>query len=248
MFYDGYKEDDLLEMRIALICRRLKYSITPFQVLKWLKNFNNDETEMALGILEVVKYFDNGELFEGYKVLFSELYERVGFDKDIFIIPIGESGKSGVYMLYYVTKALDTIKNAKYSIITEKNLKGLIKKNKINNKSVIILIDDFLGTGNSTIDYYSHAIKKQFIAKNLEPSVYIYSIAAMEAGMELIKSKIPEAEVRSWYPPMKKAFSSTSSPLGYRKSMVKIRDINMAKIETYVVGMIEKLKRILSSL
>lgn len=222
---DNREEDILLEARIKLICTRLKNVVTQFQVLRWMKNFNDDEIEMALSILEVVTYFDDNDMFEGYKNLFIELYQQIGNEKEIFVIPIGDVGKSGVYMLYYVKKALDTI-NSKYKILhNEKNLKGRIKKNEINNDSVIILVDDFFGSGNSTIDYYNHSIKQQFLAKGLKPKVYIYSIASMEDGINLIKNEIPEATVRSWYPSMKKAFSKIGSPLGYREKMIKIREM-----------------------
>lgn len=222
---DIVEEDILLEVRIKLICTRLKDVITQFQVMRWLKNFNDNEIEMALSILEVVTYFDDNDMFEGYKNLFIELYKEIGNEKEVFIIPIGDDGKSGVYMLYYVKKALDTI-NAKYKILhNEKSLKGRIKKNELSNDSVIILVDDFFGSGNSIIDYYNHSIKQQFLAKNINPNIYIYSIASMEDGINLIKNEIPEAIVKSWHPPMIKAFSKIGSPLGYREKMIKIREM-----------------------
>ena len=103
---------------------------------------------------------------------------------DVFIHPIGELGKSGSTMLYYVSHT-PYFKHTKFKIL--KNIDDLNVKNS-NNYLHLILLDDFSGSGDTIVKYMNEFIKPQLLKNEVKHiKIYFLCIAFMKKGKEAIK-------------------------------------------------------------
>ena len=140
---------------------------------------------------------------------------------DVYIHPIGELGKSGSTMLYYVSHT-PYFKHTKFKIL--KNIDDLNVKNS-NNYLHLILLDDFSGSGDTIVKYMNEYIKPQLLKNEVKHiKIYFLCIALMKKAKEAIKEQLSEFSFDFIGTEKVAAFSNWGSPFGYRPKMLKVRE------------------------
>ena len=120
---------------------------------RWLDNFQDDEQEMAVSVLEKLEYYReedlSGMLLSKLDTIFKDLLGEIQKPFRVLFMPLGKPGKSG-HVIMYLVKNL--FKNQ-----TPKNIKGIMYYNhpkdinvqSLTDEDVIIFLDDIIGSGDS---------------------------------------------------------------------------------------------------
>lgn len=212
--------DDELRGRIEAVCIMLQNSVTFIQVLNWLRNFKDREWEIALSILENLKYFTNDQIVYEFDSGLKRMIDSNSDDTKFFIIGIGDYGKSGTTLIYFLKKTPTFIKN-------QDRFKILKHVEKLNSQGVkdgaqLVLLDDIIGSGKSLATYYRTNIKNQILKDHLDIELSVLSVVYMRDSFTYLKGLIPGIKI--YGTEYIKAFNSGSSCFGYRPKMLPIRN------------------------
>lgn len=205
--------------RISSICLRLRNSVTAIQVLNWLENFKEGEWDFALTVLENLKYFTIAEIIYDFDESLKRILAATPKDEKLYLHGLGEFGKSGSSLIYYI-KQTPTFKS------NEDRFKILSHITKIKQQGVgpnryLILIDDIIGSGKSVTTYFNHNIKQQLLKSNYTINTIVLCLAYMQDSIKLLNENIDNLKI--YGTGYKKAFASGSSVFGYRPKMLPIR-------------------------
>lgn len=214
--------DEVSQIRIDSICKRLKNSVTPIEVVNWLRNFNKEDINNALKVLERLDYYNENEIIEFYDIGLKKILEKN--NDSIIIHPIAEYGKSSTLMVYYLKKT-PTFKKHETRIkfyYHYSNFKHKLKE--VKRQTSLIFIDDFSGSGNQFISYYKAFIEPQIKGKAQINELYFLTLFYLKRAESYITRSKPKIQIigNVKYP----AFLSRGSVFGYRKSMLSIRDFS----------------------
>lgn len=168
--------------QIERVLPRLKYSVLPSAVNRWLNNFEDDDKKLALELLYFFEYIDYNELLY---ILDKQLYNCLNAlppNEEILIFPFGNLGKSSIHMLYPLNKTKTFIEN-------ESNLSFSTNINDILKYKHIIYIDDFIGSGNSFDDFYNSDNYKEIIDDKNLVTENLISCIIMDEGMRFLNEK-----------------------------------------------------------
>lgn len=197
---------------IDTICIRLNKVITPLEVVAWLDNFERADWSKALSVLnhfeyfsinDIIREFDNSlSYFLNTQPLFTNTKEK------IYLVPLGKSGKSGAAMIYFLKKT-PTFNNKRFEIIEKLNF------SKVEDKSKVIIVDDYAGTGGSIIDFYEK------IKPELPDKCRIYALTV--AYMEKAKDNLSKHKIKILGNERIPSFSQRGSVFGYYPKMRLIR-------------------------
>lgn len=214
------EEIELFNTYLPILAKRFKHFVTETQILNWILNFERKDFKNALELLKYVNHYDDREIIEGYDYCINKVLNQISNSKKIIVIPSGEFGKSGTAMVYYFrkTQVYETNKGRFILLSNHKQLKGHLKKD-----FVIILLDDYFGSGDSAIKFYNHAIGHQVSKLKSIPNIFLVSIVAQIKAKIKLEKNICNCKVES-FNEMDKAFSKKSSPFGRREKMVGIRE------------------------
>lgn len=215
--------DEITYAKVNLLSnKRFKGLITSYDIMRWLTNFKIEEYPTALKVLEYLEVFTDAELVDLWQVRLEELLNQTNSNSKVILHPISDYGKSATLMIYYIKKtpAFEKNKNRIEFISSAHQFKK--KKNGFSIKSALVLLDDFLGTGNSLIGYYKTYIKPQIGNTERISDLYCVSLFTLHKGKNNLSSKAPElsliSEVRN------PAFATRGSVFGSRYNMLKYRD------------------------
>ena len=88
-----------IEKRIEVIVSvRFYNQITPYDVIRWLFNFDDEDVELAVQLLEHVIFLRDDDVK-------GRLYDQIvklPNDRRKHIVPLGKSGKSGAAISYWI--------------------------------------------------------------------------------------------------------------------------------------------------
>lgn len=217
--------DEVLYSQIQALCqKRLKNTVSPYEVMRWLQNFKIKEYTLALTILQFLDVYTEAELVELWDERLKKFFANVNPEANIIFTPVADVGKSGTLMMYYLKKAPTYLLNEP-RITIYSNPEQIKFKNKaklILENSVIVLIDDFSGSGNSVLKHYLHYVKLQVKSIEKKVSVYCLLLFCLEKSIKLLTKNAPELSLV--YEEKEKAFSVRGSVFGYPKKMQKVRD------------------------
>ena len=202
-----------------IISTRFHSSIDYAHVLRWLDNFADEEQDMAIKILSLIRYYSYDEILSVLNtILFEQI--KVKTKKQVFI-SIGESGKSGDSMLYIVQQIL------RDKGLYANNIAEALKK-RINGTEDLVLVDDILGSGKTTSDWLKEEIINPEYGKELndiiaEGKVSILSIGAMDRAIVLMSKNFPTIQV--YGERGNKAFLHSGSVFGGSVTMIAYREL-----------------------
>ena len=145
--------EDLQKRIVDTIRYRFYDRLDLYDVYRWLDNFQDDEQEMAVSVLEKLEYYREedllGMLLSKLNTIFNDLWGEIQKSFRVLFMPLGKPGKSG-HVIMYLVKNL--FKNQ-----TPKNIKGIMYYNhpkdidvqSLTDEDVIIFLDDIIGSGDS---------------------------------------------------------------------------------------------------
>lgn len=198
------------EVELEIISRRLKNIVSPVNIIRWLSNFEEEEVYLAVMLIRNLKVYTSPEIEEAYHLGLNAMIKKMPKGSKIAVHPIGTFGKSGSMMAYLLrkTQAYSVNQGVIRTVSSIESLKTLPKE-----FDTLLLLDDFLGTGNSVEKYYTSEIlplKAQF------KQIFFLGVAAMEDAVQNLAPLFDQifVEKNQIY---RKAFSSFSSYFGYRK-------------------------------
>ncbi|WP_448634243.1 phosphoribosyltransferase-like protein [Pedobacter panaciterrae] len=195
---------------LDLLSKKLKGVVSPVNILKWLSNFRDSETHLAIVLLRNLKIFTSYEIEEHYQIGLNIILRDIPTGSKIAVHPIGTFGKSGSMMAYLLKKTDSFSKNSgRIELCSNiESVKDLSKEFK-----TLVLLDDFIGTGKSVETYYKTEIEKY---KDHFSNIYFLGVAGMVEALGVIRPYFKKVIIdkNNIY---RKAFSSQSSNFGYRK-------------------------------
>lgn len=201
-----------------IISTRLNSSIKYSHVLRWLSNFDDSEQELATEILSKIDYYPYDRILS---VVQSKI-KRIALKpmgKCVFS-PIGESGKSGGYVLYTCQQIQR--ESSVYVNHIEEALSKLSSPN-----DVIVLVDDIIGSGNTFCSWLKEKLNKGEIGNQLnnlivQSRIKLISIVVLEKGKRKINSEYSTIDVLG--EDTRKLFLQTRSIFGGYVRMKRYRE------------------------
>jgi hypothetical protein len=220
----------------TIISGRLENSVSLLEVVNWLENFDESEIDQALDILEKLEYFSVARSVSIYNDNLRRIFSNFT-EKNVIFLAIGEFGKSGTAMSYFIKQAPSftdkRFKKKKYLASSKFDLQKIVAEHGINlNDFLLILMDDFIGSGRSTIEFvkgdeHNPGLEKYLKDQALNPKISILSLIILNEGKNHIENEIPDvyisAETRA------KIFTSKGSIFGYRPKMLPLRELAYKK-------------------
>lgn len=202
-----YNEENIRLLESVL--GRLKFSVRPSILVKWLENFESNEIPYALSILRNFEFIDSNELLLRLDHLLKALIKNTGNTSDIILfVPFAKYGKSSTLITYPLTH-LDRYKKNEDRLIISNNLEKVLSEKDITH---IVFIDDFVGSGDTFINEFK-PIESLIENYNLKDSVYLFCPIIMEKALNKIKEGFPYIKVLSEI--RFKYLDSEFSPLTY---------------------------------
>lgn len=146
---------------------------------KWLSQFLPDEVPLILKLLENFKYYGAKKVNDLLKLIYAKiLTEYTG--KNIYYIPVGYVARSGAAVAYFF-RIQNNISQTNFLTIQDVSIK------EVTNESVIVLIDDFMGTGSQSVNVVER-IKSELNKKGVHPQINYAIIAGLETGINYFES------------------------------------------------------------
>ena len=206
---------------IESLCFKFGHAVTEYDVFRWLRNFDESEWAMALNVLDKVVYYSSDMIDEALESHIKRMIED-NLGKHLYILPMGNVGKSGHVMAYHAKKVIEKLglPEKVLSLLNLKNLDG-IKKD-----AVIALLDDFSGTGESIKKFYEKSIKDVIAGKPI--TVCALTVAYMEKAQTYLNTEYGISIYGYISTP---AFVRRGSVFGYEKNMIPVRDFCFKKGE-----------------
>lgn len=213
-----------------------------YDVYRWLDNFQDDEQEMAVSVLEKLEYYReedlSGILLSKLATIIEDVWREIQKPFRILFMPLGRPGKSG-HVIQYLVKNL--FKNQ-----TPNHIKGIMYYNhpkdldikSLTDEDVIVFLDDIIGSGDSfetdcklTFEIENNGVKKQknnewtigHIVKEDSPyKIVLLSCILMDKGKNRIERNFPYVKLYGEF--RTHAFSKSKSPFGGYLKMKGIRE------------------------
>lgn len=194
--------------KIDLLLPRLKHSVFPTKIIRWLENFDEDEVDLAIDLLSVYEYIPFNEFMFRLNDLLFEIFKNIPRGEKIIIFPYGKVGKSGT-LVTYPLKNTNAFKNREEDIVLTHDFENVENPTTFNH---IIFLDDFIGSGKTFCKEYSKPnYIQQWVTDNNIENVFILSSIIMVEGKKYILDRFPQIKIIS--EERNKIFDKALSPL-----------------------------------
>lgn len=184
-----------IEKRIEdIVSVRFYNQITPYDVIRWLFNFDDKDVELAIQLLEHVVFLRDDDVK-------GRLYEQIlklPDDTRKHIVPLGKPGKSGVAVSYWIhglMKRKELRKMRFHSSIEE----FISYRNSVaweTQNDVVVYVDDFIGSGGSVVDALSleeNIVRPEVLRDASSGRLYVIAAVVMDNGYSKISQDISGA-------------------------------------------------------
>ena len=203
-----------IEKRIEdIVSVRFYNRITPYDVIRWLFNFDDEDVELAVQLLEHVVFLRDddvkGRLYEQILKLPKESRKH--------IVPLGKPGKSGAAVSYWIHGLMrrndsenTTFHSSVEAFISYRNSVAWETLN-----DVVVYVDDFIGSGGSVVKALSleKRVRPEVLSDACSGRLYFVAAIVMDNGYSKISQDISGAVILGdlhckGFDPHKKIFGS----------------------------------------
>ena len=204
-----------IEKRIEnIVSVRFYNQITPYDVIRWLFNFDDEDVELAVQLLEHVVFLRDDDVK-------GRLYEQVmklPKDRTKHIVPLGKPGKSGAAISYWIhglMKRNDLQRmNFHSSVEAFISYRNSVAWETLND--VVVYVDDFIGSGGSVVEALSlekKRVRPEVLSDACSGRLYFVAAIVMDNGYSWITQDISGAVILGdlyckGFNPHKKVFGS----------------------------------------
>ncbi|MFV8367596.1 hypothetical protein [Flavobacterium sp. XS1P27] len=225
----SYNENSLRQVENLL--PRLKHSVLPSKIIRWLENFDKDEVDLAIDLLSVYEYIPFNEFMFRLNDLLYELFKNIPKGEKIIIFPYGKVGKSGT-LVTYPLRNTNAFKSREDDIEMTQDFKYVKNPENYNH---IIFLDDFIGSGKTFCKEFSKPNNiQQWLTDNNIDNVFILSSIIMVEGKSYILKRFPQIEIIS--EERNKIFDTLLSPLKTFGNIEEIEKVTLKHGNTLKVG------------
>lgn len=208
--------------KIDVLLPRLKYSVMPSKIVRWLENFDEVDLPMIYDFLQVFEYITFTEMQYRLEDLLTSIFSELNDKDKAIVIPYGKFGKSGTLVSYPLTHAPFYQEMKKLGRITITND---CEKYKIEDFDCVILLDDFIGSGKTFCDEYVDEGIEKWIKSSVSPTkVIVLATVIMAEGKAKIESTFRYIEV--YAQERNRLFDIANSPLSVLGKVSDYRDLN----------------------
>lgn len=204
-----------IEKRIEdIVSVRFYNQITPYDVIRWLFNFDDEDVELAVQLLEHVVFLRDDDVK-------GRLYEQVmklPKDRTKHIVPLGKPGKSGAAISYWIHGLMK--RNDLQSMNFHSSVEAFISyRNSVaweTLNDVVVYVDDFIGSGGSVVEALSldkKRVRPEVLSDACTGRLYVVAAIVMDNGYSKITKDISGAVILGdshckGFDPHKKIFGS----------------------------------------
>ena len=204
-----------IEKRIEdIVSVRFYNQITPYDVIRWLFNFEDEDVELAVHLLEHVIFLRDDDVK-------GRLYEQIlKLPKDTrkHIVPLGKPGKSGAAISYWIHGLMK--RNDLQSMNFHSSVEAFISyRNSVaweTLNDVVVYVDDFIGSGGSVVTALSlekKIVRPEVLSDACSGRLYVVAAIVMYNGYSKISQDISGAVILGdlhckGFDPKKKVFGS----------------------------------------
>lgn len=185
--------------QVELLLPKLKYSVLPTDIIKWLENFEDEDIFHALDILKVFEYIPFNEFMNRINSLLRKIYSMIPIKERAIIFPYGKVGKSGTLVTYPLSHTntykkrekeakakLSKDKKYDHNIITH-DLKNIPNPNDFQH---IIFLDDFIGSGKTFFKAIEEKETREWLNTYKLKNYFLLSSIIMEEGEKYILENV----------------------------------------------------------
>lgn len=192
---------------LSILSNRFDRQVSEADILSWIYNFEESDWEKAIALLDKVVFYSESRCIRVIKEMLTKV-RRQHPDSTITIYPVAGPGKSGNVMAYLVNKDMERQALS--------NMRIAENGQQWSGNDIIVLLDDFVGTGGSVESYYDGI--KQDIPQ--EHTCYCVCVSYMLAG----EAKLAALGIPIFGELHERAFLQRGSVFGYPPHMHPIRD------------------------
>lgn len=186
-----------IEKRIEnIVSVRFYNQITPYDVIRWLFNFDDEDVELAVQLLEHVVFLRDDDVK-------GRLYEQVmklPKDRTKHIVPLGKPGKSGAAISYWIHGLMK--RNDLQSMNFHSSVEAFISyRNSVaweTLNDVVVYVDDFIGSGGSVVDALSldkKRVRPEVLSDACSGRLNVVAAIVMDNGYSKITKDISGAVI-----------------------------------------------------
>lgn len=182
---------EIFSEEIDLILERLDRTRSKKDIIRWLENFEEKDRKEAIEVLQRLQFVTQGDLFELTDDLIEKISSGISKKTKIYLYPIAKYGKSATHISYYITKSpvFARLERHKQTVFITNEFD--IKNAKFDNNSIIVLFDDFFGSGDSFKKYYDYLISLSDPSFANVEVIYGACYYYMENAKVKIRAEIP---------------------------------------------------------
>lgn len=204
-----------IEKRIEdIVSVRFYNQITPYDVIRWLFNFEDEDVELAVHLLEHVIFLRD----DAVKGCLYEQILKLPKDRTKHIVPLGKPGKSGAAISYWIHGLMK--RNDLQSMNFHSSVEAFISyRNSVaweTLNDVVVYVDDFIGSGGSVVTALSleeKIVRPEVLSDASSGRLYVVAAIVMDNGYSKIIQDISGAVILGdsyckGFDPHKKVFGS----------------------------------------
>lgn len=217
--------------KVGNILPRLKHAVEPIKLINWLENFDENELDLAIDLLNVFEYIPFNEFMSRLNDLLNEILDEIPKGEKIIIFPYGKVGKSGT-LVTYPLKNTNAYKRREEDIELNHDYKYL---NNPGQYKHFVFLDDFIGSGKTFCKIYSkqNGIQNWIKNSNIE-KVYVLATIVMVDGKKYINDRFKDIKIVA--EERNKIFDKELSPLKVFGNLEEIKLLAKKYGDTIRVG------------
>ena len=170
----------------------------------WLKQFDPKDYLLLIRLLERVQYYDFVRINALLRQLHGAVREQLSDDgikqlNRIIFAPLGGAGESG-HEIFRRYRDVNRLQQTSATLALVPELGQLIVKARTANQKVgVVLLDDFIGTGEQLEDYWNQVLTQ--VIPPPHDGIYVASLAACNDGVVRVQQKTPLQVITAHYVP-----------------------------------------------
>lgn len=170
----------------------------------WLRQFNPQDYLLLVRLLEQVQYYDFARINALLRQLHRAVREQLSDDgikqlNRIIFAPLGGAGESG-HEIFRRYRDVNRLQQTSAVLALVPELQQLIVNSRTANQKVgVVLLDDFIGTGEQLEDYWNQVLTQ--VIPPPHEGIYVASLAACNDGVVRAQEKTPLRVITAHYVP-----------------------------------------------
>ena len=173
-----------IEKRIEdIVSVRFYNQITPYDVIRWLFNFEDEDVELAVQLLEHVIFLRDDDV----KGRLYEQLSKLPKDKTKHIVPLGKPGKSGAAISYWIHGLMkrNELREMAFYLSIEDFISYRNSQKWETQKDIVVYVDDFIGSGGSVVTALSleeKIVRPEVLSDASSGRLYVIAAIVMDNG------------------------------------------------------------------